>query len=709
MSIVMQINPFDFFVDADGDALDAGYIWIGEPNKYPPSFPVTAYFDEALLIPAPNPLRTSNGYIVRNGTPTFLYINGNYSILVQDKTGRQVYYVPDFLLIGNSSAVSVQQLYSTVSTAVDTVASVRALNSLVYKSAFALGYYAKGDGGGGEYFLDATDVTSPDNGGTILVGADGGRWKLTLTEPPTLMQFGARANAGVDMSAALIAYAAVSNTIIIPPGQFRLSASVTLAKGQSVVFLPGASITIDATFTLTIRGQVTADLSRIFFGSGIVAGIRQVYPEWWGALGDGTGNDQPALQAAHACIYTSSASAGGRPTIFLEGRNYQVDTTWTIAPSANIGFEVRGSGTIFSGTRILASSAFSSNAVVVIDGQTDATQKIADFVFRDVGIAPSAAGKGTAIIGLQIGNTTSTINLSGLQWNLIENVFVTNFTTCYYVVHARLINFRRCSAWNDAATGSGNAGIRFKVNGSFTGDLRFENCQFIANTNSGNFCVAFEANGGAFGAAGANQLAGIKFYGCDFYNGDIKVNMLATAGSRLTDIWFIACQWDGSSNKDVFIESNNSPSLVDDIHFVDCFLAGGNLTAVPQVTVTSTGTGGNVREIFFNNCILESAINNSILVSDNGLNNIQGITIDSCVIRDNSFVAGPAIEVRAQRVNINNCKANRFSTAFMAYFIQIDLGSVNYIVTSNLGAGIASVATINDLGGAVGKVVANNL
>lgn len=112
MSIIMQINPFDFFVDSNGDALDSGYVWIGEPNKYSPAFPVVAYFDEALTIPAAMPLRTSNGYIVRAGTPALLYIDGNYSILVQDKRGRQVFYVPDFLMIGSGSAVSAGDLAS---------------------------------------------------------------------------------------------------------------------------------------------------------------------------------------------------------------------------------------------------------------------------------------------------------------------------------------------------------------------------------------------------------------------------------------------------------------------------------------------------------------------------------------------------------------------------------------------------------------------
>lgn len=112
MSIVMQINPFEFFVDGSGAPLSSGYIWIGEPNKDPRNYPVVAYYDEALTIPAAMPLRTSNGYVVRNGSPTFLYVDGNYSVRVEDKNHRLVYYVPDFLMISSGNAVSEGELAS---------------------------------------------------------------------------------------------------------------------------------------------------------------------------------------------------------------------------------------------------------------------------------------------------------------------------------------------------------------------------------------------------------------------------------------------------------------------------------------------------------------------------------------------------------------------------------------------------------------------
>lgn len=61
---------------------------------------------------------------------------------------------------------------------VDTVAALRLLSGARNQRAFVLGYYAKGDGGGGEYFIDPADTVTADNGGSVIVGADGSRWHL---------------------------------------------------------------------------------------------------------------------------------------------------------------------------------------------------------------------------------------------------------------------------------------------------------------------------------------------------------------------------------------------------------------------------------------------------------------------------------------------------------------------------------------------------
>lgn len=85
-------TPFKPYFDASGKSLDDGYVYFGKPNQNPLTEPVTVYWDAAGTQPAAQPLRTSNGYIMRAGTPANVFFDGSYSELVQDKHGRQVFY-----------------------------------------------------------------------------------------------------------------------------------------------------------------------------------------------------------------------------------------------------------------------------------------------------------------------------------------------------------------------------------------------------------------------------------------------------------------------------------------------------------------------------------------------------------------------------------------------------------------------------------------
>ena len=96
MSALSIQVPFPVFQGRDGQPLENGYVWIGEPNLNPQTNPVVAYYDKALTIIAPQPLRTLNGYVSRAGTPAQIYVDGvNFSILVQDSKGSMVYNFPD--------------------------------------------------------------------------------------------------------------------------------------------------------------------------------------------------------------------------------------------------------------------------------------------------------------------------------------------------------------------------------------------------------------------------------------------------------------------------------------------------------------------------------------------------------------------------------------------------------------------------------------
>jgi parallel beta-helix repeat protein len=91
----LSIQPtFPIFTETDGLPLENGYIWIGAANLDPQGNPINVYWDAALTIAAPQPIRTLNGYPSRNGTPARLYVNSDYSIRVMNRNGSTVYSAP---------------------------------------------------------------------------------------------------------------------------------------------------------------------------------------------------------------------------------------------------------------------------------------------------------------------------------------------------------------------------------------------------------------------------------------------------------------------------------------------------------------------------------------------------------------------------------------------------------------------------------------
>jgi hypothetical protein len=103
--------PYAAFADIDGQPLEDGYINIGTANLNPITNPITVYWNSALTITAVQPIRTSGGYPVYQGTPARFYIGSDYSIQVKDKKGTVVYTS----LNGNniSSGLSVQNATGT--------------------------------------------------------------------------------------------------------------------------------------------------------------------------------------------------------------------------------------------------------------------------------------------------------------------------------------------------------------------------------------------------------------------------------------------------------------------------------------------------------------------------------------------------------------------------------------------------------------------
>ena len=82
------------------------------------------------------------------------------------------------------------------------------------------------DGGAGTFVLDSADTTSADNGGTILVGVGGRRWKRQYAGPVYARWFGVVANGATDDTVAVNKATATLQHVILPAGTIVISAPI---------------------------------------------------------------------------------------------------------------------------------------------------------------------------------------------------------------------------------------------------------------------------------------------------------------------------------------------------------------------------------------------------------------------------------------------------------------------------------------------------
>jgi parallel beta-helix repeat protein len=85
-------NPFPLFTDNQARLIDNGRVFIGLADQDPETNPASVYWDEALTVPAAQPLQTVAGYVVNAGSPSTFYVAGPYSIRVRQPNGSVVFF-----------------------------------------------------------------------------------------------------------------------------------------------------------------------------------------------------------------------------------------------------------------------------------------------------------------------------------------------------------------------------------------------------------------------------------------------------------------------------------------------------------------------------------------------------------------------------------------------------------------------------------------
>ncbi|MDD3926089.1 MAG: glycosyl hydrolase family 28-related protein [bacterium] len=161
------------------------------------------------------------------------------------------------------------------------------------------------------------------------------------------------------LAAAVTAIGAVNVRTLLIPVSTNVAADVTVPANITLRFWGDGKLNI-TTGTVTINGPIQAPMKEIFSctGTGKISfggnkGIMdKVYPQWWGAKGDGATDDTAAVQATVDAAATIRSNNGG--TVFLPAGHYYTSSPIILPRTSDAGVNLvrlqgagMGGGTVF--------------------------------------------------------------------------------------------------------------------------------------------------------------------------------------------------------------------------------------------------------------------------------------------------------------------------------------------------------------------------
>lgn len=206
-------------------------------------------------------------------------------------------------------------------------------------------------------------------------------------------------------------FSANPQTLRIPRGTWTISTNTTVPSNVTLDIQRGAVFTIATGRTFTINGTINAGGYQIFncVGTGKVVfasgPINKIYPEWWGATGDGTTDDSTAIQAALTCPVNSV-----RPlTVFFSSKSYAITSGLTI--------DVAYTSADFNATTIDASGMVSGTALTITATANDINAKtfIRSGYFEGPG--KTSTVKGIAFLGTAANKAVTSCNFEHMRFS----------------------------------------------------------------------------------------------------------------------------------------------------------------------------------------------------------------------------------------------------------------------------------------------------
>ena len=257
MALTQVTGPYPIFTDLDGTPLDDGYLYIGAINDDPETNPIQVFWDSNLTIPATQPIRTSNGYAYRNGTPALLYTGGEFSITIRNKRNEFVLYSP----VGygfDPAAVSASVVKNDFIGDGVTVAFVLSASpsTILATNVFINGVYQEKDSytlsgntitfsiapplsSSIEVMTSETGVINSGNAAAISYtltasGAVAQTVQTKLDQYASVKDFGAVGDGVADDTAAIQAAIDAADSVYIPAGTYKTTATILVYRNNHI-------------------------------------------------------------------------------------------------------------------------------------------------------------------------------------------------------------------------------------------------------------------------------------------------------------------------------------------------------------------------------------------------------------------------------------------------------------------------------------------
>lgn len=485
-----------------------------------------------------------------------------------------------------------------------------------------------------------------------------------------LQQYGAVCNGVADDTAAVlsaIASLGTGNFRLIIPGPTLISSNVTFGAGTVVQFSPGAYIKGQAgTEIVTVQQQVEAARAQCFSHCIAASTVGQTtFPEWFGALRNGTSDDSSAINAC----YTFLNNVGG--VISLAPGNYGLARA--IVASVH-RVSLVGAGLETTTLTMLL------NGHDGIDCTGAQGNPINTPVFS--GFSLNASPQSTSGAG---------INLTYTALGKLQDIQVNGFINGYNQVGATNTFFTRCGA-SYAGTVSNFIGFNINGSGNVGGNASsvYRDCYVQGSGTSGTACIAFRAYG--------TYVSDLYFDNCASAecNYGFELDYTTATAGGYADIELVNPVVDGYSQQGILVVSLPSEQKLT--------IVGGWLN--------SLYTGIESDGIYLNSCIGQVSITGVQIQGEGNAANVEAIriinsiqvTVSNCMF---SNCVRAIYETGSQQCLYqgNQISNSQLNAANMMYLV----GTLGAVIQGNSFVGNANSIVFVDNTSASAAVIGNTM